>query len=124
MCLLIMYHGPERLDPSRRHTIRERLGKLIDHARVEHRPVAYMRENTAFGFHTLGLDIGRYEPIFGVFQGETILPDGLIDFIVKSKTPRISLAGFADWAQFEAIKSVLSRAGLEADIEAEAITPD
>lgn len=119
-----MCDRPERLDPSSRQTIRERLGKVIDHARVERRPVAYVREKTAFGFHTLGLDIGRYEPIFGIFEGETILPDGLIDFIVNSKTPRISLAGFADWAQFEAVKSVLLRAGLEADIEAEAITPD
>jgi hypothetical protein len=119
-----MFSQTDRLDPAQRDSISETLSSVIDDARVEQCPVAYVRETKGFGFHSLGLNIGRYEPIFGTLESDRLLPDGLIDFIIKSGAREIRLAGFAEWAQFEKIKSVLSRAGLEANIEAAALTPD
>ena len=119
-----MVSQTDKLDPAQRHLVSETLTNVIDDARVEQRPVAYVRESKGFGFHSFGLKIGRYEPVFGTAESDRMLPDGLIDFIMKSGMREIRLAGFADWAQFEKIKSVLSRAGLNANIEAEAMTPD
>ena len=119
-----MFSQTDRLDPARRHSVSEALTNVIDDARVEQRPVAYVRESKGFGFHSLGLKIGRYEPIFGTSESDRMLPDGLIDFIMKSGMREIRLAGFADWAHFEQTKSVLSRAGLVANIEPAAMTPD
>lgn len=124
MCLLIMFSQTDRLDPARRDSISETLSSVIDDARVEQRPVVYVRESNGIGFHSFGLNVGRYEPIFGALEDDRMLPDGLIDFIMNSGAREIRLAGFADWAQFENTKSVLSRAGLEANIEAAAMTPD
>lgn len=124
MCLLIMFRQTDRLDPARRNSVSETLSNAIDDARVERRPVAYMRENKSFGFHAFGLNVGRYEPIFGALEGDRILPDALIEFLMKSDMREIRLAGFADGAYFEKMKSILNRAGLKANIEAAAMTPD
>lgn len=121
MCLLVVCHHVGRLDPVRLESVSEVLSDVIDAARVDRRPVAYIQKRQGVGFDGLGVRIGRYEPVFGTSETEGILPDGLIDFIVSNAPSRISLAGFADWAKFEEFKSVLTRAGLRASIDAAAI---
>lgn len=117
MCLLVVCHHAGHLDPIRMETVSETLSSVIDAARVDHRPVAYIQKRQGVGFDGLGVRIGRYEPVFGTSESEDVLPDGLIDFILSNAQSRISLAGFADWAKFEEFRSVLTNAGLLASID-------
>lgn len=122
MCLLIVCGHVGRLDPAILPSVSDTLSRVIDHARVEQRPVAYVQKRHGVGFDRLGVRIGRYEPIFGAFEAGETLPHGLIDFILKSSQAGISLAGFAQRSQFQRFKTILSRAGIYADIDAAAIS--
>ncbi len=123
MCLLVVCHHAGRLDPLRLASVSKTLSNVIDAARVDRRPVAYIQKRQGVGFDGLGVRIGRYEPVFGTSETEDILPDGLIDFILSTSDSRISLAGFADWAKFEEFRTVLTNAGLRASIDDAAISP-
>mmetsp|Transcript_7404 Transcript_7404/g.9674 ORF Transcript_7404/g.9674 Transcript_7404/m.9674 type:complete len:118 (-) Transcript_7404:730-1083(-) len=114
MCLLILCDIQKRQDPSRLDRLRAR----IDDARVLQRPVAFVRQENGDGLSALGIQIGRYEPIFRAGRD---LPDGLIDFIVSSDDRNVSLSGVAEPNLFERIKSVLTRAGVSAELDASAI---
>lgn len=114
MCLLILCDIKKRQDPYRLDQLRAR----IDDARVLRRPVAFVRQENGDGLSALGIQIGRYEPIFRAGRD---LPDGLIDFIVSSDDRNVSLSGVAEPNLFERIKSVLTRAGVSAELDASAI---
>ncbi|MEP1142596.1 MAG: hypothetical protein ABJH52_02660 [Henriciella sp.] len=123
MCLVIVCNHIGRLDPAILPSISDTLSRVIDDARVERRPVAYVQKRYGVGFDRLGVRIGRYEPIFGAFEAGESLPDGLIDFILKSSEAGIRLAGFAQRSQFQRFQTILSKAGIFADIDAAAISP-
>ncbi|MCR9270607.1 MAG: hypothetical protein ACX94B_07875 [Henriciella sp.] len=123
MCLLVVCHHVGGLDPTVLKTVSDTLSRVIDAARVDQRPVAYIQERQSVGFDGLGLHVGRYEPIFGQSESDGVLPDGLIDFLLRSPETGITLAGFADWSKFEAVQSVLTKAGLCAHIDAAAMSP-
>lgn len=123
MCLLIVCHHVGGLDPADLEIVSDTLSRVIDAARVDHRPVAYIQERDGVGFDGLGVHVGRYEPIFGQSATDGVLPDGLIDFILRSPEPGITLAGFADWSKFKAVQSVLKKAGLFAQIDSAAMSP-
>ena len=114
MCLLILCDSQKRQDPSRLHELHAR----IDDARVTQRPVAFLRHESSAGLNALGIQIGRYEPIF---RAGCDLPDGLIDFIVSSEDRNISLSGVAEPTLFERIRSVLTRSGFPAELDKSAI---
>ena len=123
MCLLVVCHQVGRLDPIRLASVSETLSSVIDAARVDDRPVAYLQKRQGVGFDGIGVRIGRYEPVFGTSETEETLPEGLIDFILSHSGSRISLAGIADWAKFEEFQSILSKAGLRASIDPAVISP-
>ncbi|MEL6666097.1 MAG: hypothetical protein AAFQ24_08170 [Pseudomonadota bacterium] len=83
-----------------------------------HRPVAFLRRESSEGLSALGIQIGRYEPIFRAGRD---LPEGLIDFIVSSEDRTVSLSGIAEPTLFERIRSVLTRAGFPAELDKSAI---
>lgn len=114
MCLLVLCDSQRRQDPSRLDALRA----LIDDARVIHRPVAFLRRESSEGLSALGIQIGRYEPIFRAGRD---LPEGLIDFIVSSEDRTVSLSGIAEPTLFERIRSVLTRAGFPAELDKSAI---
>lgn len=123
MCLLVVCRQVGRLDPVRLASVSETLSSVIDAARVDHRPVAYLQKRQGVGFDGIGVRIGRYEPVFGTSESEETLPEGLIDFILSHSGSRISLAGIADWAKFEEFQSMLSKAGLRASIDPAVMPP-
>ena len=114
MCLLVLCDSQKRQDPSRLDALRAR----IDDARVIQRPVAFVRRESSEGLSALGIQIGRYEPIFRAGRD---LPDGLIEFIVSSEDQNVSLSGVAEPNLFERIRSVLTRAGVPAELDKSAI---
>lgn len=114
MCLLVLCDTKRRHDPS----LLDKLRARIDDARVLQKPVAFVRRETGDGLSALGIHIGRYEPIFRAGQD---LPDGLIDFIISSEDRNVSLSGVAEPNLFERMRSVLTRAGVPAELDASAI---
>ena len=114
MCLLVLSASKRAPDPSGLTRLHER----IDDARVSQQPVAFVQHHNSEGLNELGIRIGRYEPIF---SAERNLSDGLIDFILSSSVRQVSLAGVADVKLFEQIRSILTRAGLAAELDRAAI---
>jgi len=123
MCLLVICSHAGRLEPSLLEGFSDRLRQIVDSARVDRRPVAYVQRREGISLNGLGLHIGRYEPIFGAFDIESGLSSGLIDFITKSATTHISLAGLADWDQLERFRGLLMRAGFKTEIDPVMISP-
>lgn len=121
MCLLVISNYFERLDPSRLLYSSVRINELVDAARVKNQPVAFLQGLNGASFDSIGVRIGRYEPIFTVCDVGRALPSGLIDFVVAHAASQIQLAGVAALNQFERCVHALHRSGYAAVIEAESV---
>ena len=121
MCLLVISNCNETLDPSRLISVSARINALIDHARVEQRPLAFLQSTHGTSFDGIGIRIGRYEPMFTVRDHGHALPSGLIDFIVGHAASQIQLAGVSALHQFERLGWVLHRSGFTTKIDAECV---
>jgi len=119
MCLLVISNYFEKLDPSRLLCVSRRVNELINGARVDGRPLAFLQSQNGASFDSVGIRIGRYEPIFTTCDRGEMMPSGLIDFIVRHAANQVHLAGVAALSQFEQLGHALHRSGYTAVIEAE-----
>jgi len=119
MCLLVVSNYFEKLDPTHLLCVSGRLNAVINEARVDERPVAFLQSQNGASFDSVGVRIGRYEPIFTADDHDNTIPSGLIDFIVGQAANQIQLAGVAALSQFERLGRALHRSGYSTKIEAE-----
>ena len=106
----------EPLDKRQLARVSMRLKKLINAARAELRPLAFLHGAHGNSFDELGLRIGRYEPVFTARVGDDIMPAGLIEFIVGQAGQQVQIAGIAALEQFERLGQIFQRSGYSATI--------
>jgi|GEM_PF-3011673 len=111
MCVLVLSNYFEAIDPIAASKVSTQIDELINHARVEQRPVAFLQCKDGRGFGGLGVRVGRYEPIFVLPERGAQLPSGLIEFIVRHAGASIELAGVAAERQFQRLQDTLQRSG-------------
>ena len=111
MCVLVLSHYFEALDPLAASNVSVQIGELIDRARVDQQAVAFLQCKDGSGFGRLGVRVGRFEPIFLLPQKGSKLPHALIEFIVRHAGASIELAGVATWRQFARLQETLQRSG-------------
>lgn len=93
------------------------LRALINRARRNHRAIVFLQPKASLGFDQIGVNIGRFEPIFQIRPCQAWLPEGLTDFLVSRRERKLHLSGIAPQARFEDMSAMFERGGfsLEAD---------
>lgn len=117
MCVLVVSDYPPALDAACLSQVSAHIGELVCFARMDQRPVAFLHQRDGSGFGSMGIRIGRYDPIFTMSACGDVLSAGLAEFIVRNARQPIQLAGIATAPCFSRLRRSLDRSGYATEMD-------
>lgn len=97
------------------------ISSLIQRARVADLPVAHLHQGNPEMALAMWVPIGRYDPVFASTDLAAAFPPALVEFLVRSPSKTINVAGLIARDQLKRLTSVLENTGFVARTNASVI---
>ena len=87
--------------------------EIVRQARFAERPIAHIHPAADGGATVLPIPIGRYDPVFRSNATDDAVPNGLIEFILRSPSAVIDVVGAGRVQHFDRLTDLMQRAGYQ-----------
>lgn len=121
MSLLIVNARAPNVPDQRFLPLAERVTYLVRRARIAQLPIAHVHQGDRRAATALQVPIGRYDPVFNASDLWHEVPSGLVEFLVRSPSKTINLAGLVREGQIERLCRLLTESGFQPRLQRAAL---